>query len=118
MGANPMPGRELSRRQLLKTGAAAAGSLVISIALPPLRGCVATGGIQPTLSAFLRIAPDGSVTVILPSSEMGQGVATSEPMLIAEELAVDWRKVNVQFAPANPAYINPMFHMQGTGGST
>ena len=118
MAANPMPGRELSRRQLLKAGAAAAGGLIISIALPPLRGRAATGGIQPTLTAFLRIAPDGSVTVILPSSEMGQGVATSEPMLIAEELEVDWRKVNVQFAPANPAYINPMFHMQGTGGST
>ncbi len=118
MAANPMLERELSRRQLLKAGAATAGGLVISIALPPLRGRAATGGIQPTLTAFLRIAPDGSLTVILPSSEMGQGVATSEPMLIAEELEGDWRKVNVQFAPANPAYINPMFHMQGTGGST
>ena len=63
------------------------------MALPPLRGRAATADIQPMLTAFLRIAPDGSVTVIVPNSEMGQGVATSEPMLIAEELEVDWRKV-------------------------
>jgi isoquinoline 1-oxidoreductase subunit beta len=49
---------------------------------------------------------------------MGQGVATSEPMLIAEELEVDWRQIRVEFAPVAPAYVNPIFHTQGTGGST
>jgi isoquinoline 1-oxidoreductase beta subunit len=118
MAATSILSRQLSRRQLIKAGAAAAGGLAIGIALPPLRVAAATANMQPALTAFLHIARDGSVTVILPSSETGQGVATSEPMLIAEELEVDWRKVNVQFAPAAPAYINPMFHMQGTGGST
>jgi isoquinoline 1-oxidoreductase subunit beta len=118
MAATVMPVCEFSRRRFLKVSAAAVGGLVISVALPPLRGRAATADIQPMLTAFLRIAPDGSVTVIVPNSEMGQGVATSEPMLIAEELEVDWRQISVEFAPVSPAYVNPIFHMQGTGGST
>src|SRR2546427_4733472 len=51
-------------------------------------------------------------------SEMGQGVATSLPMLLAEELEADWTKIRIEFAPAAKEYINPMFGMQGTGGST
>ena len=51
-------------------------------------------------------------------SEMGQGVATSLPMLLAEELEADWSKVRIEFAPADKAYTNPLFGMQGTGGST
>jgi isoquinoline 1-oxidoreductase subunit beta len=49
---------------------------------------------------------------------MGQGVATSLPMLLAEELEADWSKIKIEFAPADKAYTNPMFGMQGTGGST
>ena len=118
MAATVMPVCEFSRRRFLKVSAAAVGGLVISVALPPLRGHTTTADIQPMLTAFLRIAADGSVTVIVPNSEMGQGVATSEPMLIAEELEVDWRQIRVEFAPVGPAYVNPIFHMQGTGGST
>src|SRR5205814_3078849 len=51
-------------------------------------------------------------------SEMGQGVTTSLPMLLAEELEADWSKVRIESAPADKAYTNPMFGMQGTGGST
>ncbi len=118
MAATVMPVCEFSRRRFLKVSAAAVGGLVISVALSPLRGRAATADIQPMLTAFLRIAPDGSVTVIVPNSEMGQGAATSEPMLIAEELEVGWRQIRVEFAPVGPAYVNPIFHMQGTGGST
>jgi isoquinoline 1-oxidoreductase subunit beta len=49
---------------------------------------------------------------------MGQGITTSLPMLIAEELEIDWREAQFEFAPVNPAYANPIFHMQATGGST
>ena len=70
------------------------------------------------LTAWLRIGPDDSVTMMIPSAEMGQGITTSLPMLIAEELEIDWPKVQFEFAPANPAYANPIFHMQATGGST
>src|SRR5206468_10122986 len=69
-------------------------------------------------NAWLRIGPDDSVLVIVDRSEMGQGVATSLPMLLAEELAADWSKVQIEFAPADKAYINPLFGLQGTGGSS
>ena len=110
--------QKLSRRRVLQVGAAAAGGLLIGAVLPRLRGRAATGAIRPMLTPWLRIAPDDSVTMMIPSAEMGQGIITSLPMLIAEELEIDWRKVQFEFAPANPAYANPIFHMQATGGST
>ena len=66
--------------------------------------------------AFLRIDTDGSITVVVGRSEMGQGVATALPQLIAEEIDVAWDQVSFEFAPAHPAY--GMFGMQVTGGST
>ena len=71
---------------------------------------------KPT--AFLRIAPDGTVTVIVNHSEMGQGVATALPMLVAEELDADWSRVRAEFAPVDPVYNHTMFGIQMTGGST
>ena len=69
-------------------------------------------------NAYLRITPDNHVTVISGSVEMGQGVLTAIPMLLAEELDADWSKVSVEQAPTNAAYNNPAFGMQATGGST
>jgi isoquinoline 1-oxidoreductase beta subunit len=66
----------------------------------------------------VRVSTDGSVTVVCGYSEMGQGVLTAVPQLVAEELDVDWSKVKVEQAPAGEAYFNPLFGMQGTGGST
>jgi isoquinoline 1-oxidoreductase beta subunit len=74
----------------------------------------------PTFSSgpWIRIAPDGVVTVVVDKSEMGQGVETSIPMLVAEELDADWAKIQIEFAPVAPEYKNRMFGSQGTGGST
>jgi isoquinoline 1-oxidoreductase beta subunit len=66
----------------------------------------------------LRIAPDNSITVVCGPAEMGQGVLTAIPMLLAEELDADWSRVSVMQAPADAVYANPMFGMQATGGST
>ena len=66
----------------------------------------------------MRIAPDDTVTLIIDKSEMGQGIITSLAMLLAEELEFDWKKVKTEFAPAAPQYFNPLFGLQGTGGST
>ena len=67
----------------------------------------------------LRIThPDGTVTVMVDRAEMGQGVSTSLPMLVAEELDAEWASVRYQFAPANEAYFNPLMKIQVTGGST
>lgn len=69
-------------------------------------------------NAFVRIGTDDSVTVIVNHSEMGQGVYTGLPMLVAEELDADWSKVRVEAAPVAPAYNHTLWGMQATGGST
>jgi isoquinoline 1-oxidoreductase beta subunit len=112
------PPRSLNRRQFLQASAVGVSGLFISFALPSLRGIAASAEGGYGLTAWMRIAPDGKVTLMIPSTEMGQGVATSLSMLIAEELEVDWSDVRIEFPPANPAYTNPMFGVQGTGGST
>ncbi len=108
---------ETSRRDFLKTSALAGGGLLVSVALPGIvRRAEAAEPFAP--NAFIRITPDDRVTVIVGMSEMGQGVLTSLPMLVAEELEADWSKVRFEQAPADPAYKNPIFGMQATGGST
>ncbi|SDQ83384.1 xanthine dehydrogenase family protein molybdopterin-binding subunit [Pseudoxanthomonas sp. CF125] len=112
-----------SRRQFLKTSAVLGGGLVIGFVIPGAKrlaaqpaAVAAAAGFAP--NAFLRIGADDSVTVLLAHSEMGQGVWTTLPMLIAEELDADWTKIKVEHAPAALEYFSPVFHMQGTGGST
>ena len=68
-------------------------------------------------NAFIRIGTDDIVTIVVGKSEMGQGVFTSLPMLVAEDLEADWSKVRVESAPVDAAYNSP-FGMQMTGGSS
>ncbi|MDP4299458.1 xanthine dehydrogenase family protein molybdopterin-binding subunit [Leptothrix discophora] len=99
----------------------ASGALMLSFALPAsawAAGRQATMAPAHALNAWVRIGRDDTVTVICGSAEMGQGVLTAIPMLLAEELDADWARVKVEQAPADPAYNNPMFGMQATGGST
>jgi isoquinoline 1-oxidoreductase beta subunit len=110
-----------SRREFLKTGALATGGLVIAFTVPGAKRFVwadriPAGPFVP--NAFLRVGADDSVTVLLAHSEMGQGIWTSLPMLIAEELDADWTRIKVEHAPAAPAYAHTGFGMQMTGGST
>lgn len=70
------------------------------------------------LDDWIRIAPEGWVTVMINHAEMGQGVSAALAALIAEELEVDMAKVSIRFAPAQTRYRNPMFNSQTTGGST
>ncbi|WP_435102144.1 molybdopterin cofactor-binding domain-containing protein [Arhodomonas sp. AD133] len=109
------------RRRFLQAGAATAGALVIGFHLPiggrAARATAASGDTE-LVNAWLRISPDNTVTVTVPSSEMGQGVYTALPMLVAEELAVDWRDVRAEMAPVGEQFTNRMFNMQATGGST
>ena len=76
--------------------------------LPRSRAQAGAGGPAPlpAPNAFLRIGRDESVTVLLAHSEMGQGIWTTLPMLVAEELDADWSKVRVEHAPAAPAYAH------------
>src|SRR5262249_58782897 len=68
-------------------------------------------------NAFIRISRNNAVTIFVNKSEMGQGIYTSLPMLIAEELEVDLKRVKVVAAPVDIAYAHPQFGMQFTGGS-
>src|SRR6266513_3848759 len=108
----------VSRRDFLETTAAAGAGLVIGFHLPAGGRFAAAAAAPFAPNAWLRISPDHSVLILVDRSEMGQGVTTALPMLIAEELDADWTKVKIESAPADKAYINPMFGMQGTGGST
>src|SRR4029077_9368532 len=94
----------VTRRRFIITSAAVGGALVLGVAVRGLRrgpaGGITTSGV---VNAFVRVAPSGQITLVLPKVEMGQGTYTSLPMLIAEELEVDLDKVAVEAAPPDRA---------------
>ncbi len=107
-----------SRRGFLQASGTFSGGLMLGVALPAA-GPVQAAGLLHTPSAWVHIADDNTITLISARAEMGQGVYTSMPMLIAEELNVDIQKVKVAFAPPGKAYGNALiFGLQLTGGST
>ena len=90
----------LTRRRFIVTAAAVAGALVVGVGVRGLRRTPAGGSAASgVLNAFVRIAPSGQVTLVMPKVEMGQGTYTSLPMLIAEELEVDLAAVALEPAP-------------------
>jgi len=70
------------------------------------------------LNPFIAIAPDGTTTILVNHSEMGQGVYTALPMLVAEELECDWTRIKIEAAPVDPVYNHTQFGPQITGGSS
>jgi isoquinoline 1-oxidoreductase beta subunit len=114
--------QRLSRRDLLKSSAALGGGLVIATYLPSLslaEDAPAPRKLEPQPNAFIRIAPDNTITVIVKHLDKGQGITTGLSTIVAEELDADWGQMRAEFAPANTAlYTNLLFGMQGTGGST
>jgi isoquinoline 1-oxidoreductase beta subunit len=111
----------IDRRNFLKLTVAAGGGLLVGF---DLSGCTSDAGpyrlgaesFSP--NSWIHLAPDDSVTLMVASSEMGQGVMTAIPMLLAEELEADWSKVKVAAAPVHPDFNNPISGEQKTGGST
>jgi len=112
--------RKMSRREFLKSGAILGGGLVLACHIPlGGRAACAAKGAPFAPNAFLRVGSNGSITIIVNKSEMGQGVYTSLPMLLAEELECDWRRVRVQASPVAPEYNHTQFGpIMVTGGST
>ncbi len=107
-----------SRRAFLQSSAAFSGGLMLGFGLPA-SGPAQAAGLLHTPSAWVHIADDNTITLISARAEMGQGVYTSMPMLIAEELNVDVQKVQVAFAPPGKVYGNALIYgLQLTGGST
>ena len=109
----------LDRRSFLATAAATAVGLRLGFTLPTkAHSATAEHSGSEAINAWLRIAPDGAVTIVVPVSEMGQGVLTALPMIVAEELECNWKDVRAETAPASPVYANPEGGVQFTGGST
>ena len=101
----------ISRRQFLVGSAVAGTGLVLAIYLPR-HGLHPSGEHDFAPNAYLHIAHDGKVTIVVARSEMGQGVRTSLPMILAEELDADWSQIAIQQAGAST-----LFGDQTTGGS-
>src|ERR1700692_315864 len=109
----------LTRRSFLQAGAAAGGGLMLSLRLPLANGeAEAADADSFTPNAFIRIGGDGQIVLTMPYVEMGQGTYTAIPMLIAEELEVDLKQVQLEHAPPNEKlYGNPLLGVQATGNS-
>jgi len=99
----------LSRREFVAAGVAAGAGLVLGFYLPH-GGSKSKEAFSP--NAYLRITPDNKITIVVARSEMGQGVRTALPMILAEELEADWKQIEIEQAGASTLYGD-----QTTGGS-
>src|SRR5499425_2946886 len=115
MGANVAftPQVELDRRDFLVRSAAVGGAMVLGFYLPPASARTAPieghpwyrEAMVPEINAWLTIAPDDTVTIRVAQTEMGTGVFTSCPMMVAEELQCDWSKVRAEYASPQRSVI-------------
>src|SRR6185503_374611 len=105
------PVRAPSRRAFLT--ASAAGALLIC---GQATAAGKAGGVA-ALNAWVRVAPDGAVTIVMSQSEMGQGVATTLPAALADEMGCDWARVRTEWAAFDPAYRFPQYGWMFTGNS-
>jgi len=94
----------LTRREFVEVGAAAGAGLALGFYLPPSRAASPASGAPFAPNAFLEIERNGTITISVIRSEMGQGVLTTMPMLVAEELEADWTAIRIKQALANPLY--------------
>jgi len=105
---------QLDRRSFLQLSALAGGGLALNFHLSPLAKAQGPGGPPLTPQAFIHIGPDSVVTIMARASESGQGMRNMFPMLIAEELDVEWKDVRVQQAELNEKIYGPQY----SGGSS
>lgn len=113
-------GGEVNRRGFLTASAAAGGGLVFAIGVEAQAADAPAPAAKPPANpnAFIKINPDNTVEIRVNRLDFGQGALTSLPMLIAEEMDLDWSQVRASLAPAGDAYKDPLFGIQMTGGST
>lgn len=112
-----------ARRGFLRTVASGAGALTLGLSLPgwaaTLAGdaSVAASTGEAEVTAWVRITADNTVTLIVSQAEIGQGISTTLPALLADELGADWAAVKLETAPFAPAYRNPNLNWMFTGNS-
>jgi isoquinoline 1-oxidoreductase beta subunit len=109
---------QFTRRGFLRTAAIASGGLLLKSTVYG-KALLQAGqdAAEVALNAWLRIAPEGIVTIIVSQAEIGQGISTTMPALIAEELGADWNRVRFENSPTDLAYRNPRINWQFTGNS-
>src|ERR1043165_3144256 len=109
--------KKIERREFLRTSAILGGGLLLATYAEPVSALEAwtpaAGEFVP--NAFIKMTPDGIVTIIGKNPEIGQGMKTTLPMLIADELDVEWKNVKIEQGSFDPAKYSPA---QGAGGST
>jgi isoquinoline 1-oxidoreductase beta subunit len=95
--------QDFSRRDFLKVTSASGVGLIIGVALPYKERLIAAGIVENSFepNVWIKISPDNKVVITLAKSEMGQGVKTSLPVIVAEELDVDLQKINILQADAH-----------------
>ena len=105
----------VSRRDFLKVSGGAGVGMVLSFYLPATtRWIEGTSLVEGQLNAWIKVGTDDMITFFVSESEMGQGIMTSLPMILAEEMEADWSRVRAEHAPANAG----LYGNQSTGGST
>lgn len=107
----------LDRRAALKGAAGLTFAFALGADFPTRAGGAAAAAGAAQINAFVSVAPDGAITIMAPAAEMGQGVLTSLPLIIAEELDADWSKVRIEPAPVHPDYNHPVHRAQLVLGS-
>src|SRR5690349_10945385 len=107
----------MNRRTFLRVSAAATGGLLVSMYFDrPADAQDAQQKVYPP-EAFVHIRPDGKIIVTVNRCELGQGVATALPMILADEMDAAWPAVVAELAPAADVYKDPVYGFQNTGGS-
>jgi len=110
-----------SRRAFLQSTALAGGGLLLGWARPvraaEFRVAAAQGSAEVPLTAWVRVTPDNQVTLIVSQAEIGQGISTTLPAILADEVGADWKAVHLQTAPYATAYRNPLRNWMFTGNS-
>src|SRR5437773_2314006 len=111
---------QFSRRSFLRVSATGAGGLLVSLYLDLPLAAQETVQPKPMVyppDAFVQIKPDGKILITVNRLEFGQGVQTSLPMILADEMDADWSQVIGELAPAADVYKDSVFGMQMVGGS-
>lgn len=119
--AHKRESERINRRSFLQASSVAAGGLLVSLYLDlPVLAHEITQAPQPKVyppDAFVHIKPDGKILITVNRLEFGQGVQTSLPMILADEMDADWSQVVAELAPAADVYKDPIFGIQMVGGS-
>ena len=115
--AAPVPAGRITRRDFIGVAGGSAAGLCLGLEIPAAEADGTTTFADPQLAAYLEITPDNAVRIVTPELEFGQGVFTSLPLILADELGADWERVEVRQSWADERFINPLKGIQATGRS-